>query len=214
MEVGQRRQIMETKKEKISPLVTKQDEKANKENLTLHPAVDEGTTAQSMDKIRNILFGAQARQYEQKFTRMEARLQKETVNLRNETKKLFDSLENYVKKELKSLVDQMKTEKEKNTATQEELSEMLRDMNKNLEMKITLLDEKNVKGQRELQEQILQQSKELMEEIHTKHEEISSSIEQSVKELGKDKTDRLALANLLMEMSLRLKEEFNISEIE
>jgi len=77
-----------------------------------------------------------------------------------------------------------------------------------------MLDEKNIKGQRELQEQILQQSKNLMEEIYAKHEEISAAVEQSVKELGKDKTDRLALSNLLMEMSLRLKEEFNIPEIE
>jgi len=146
---------MKTKKEKTTPLVKKQDNKAGKDVVTLDPSDVEDTEAQSMDKVRNILFGAQTRQYEQKFTRLEALLQKETANLRNETKKSFDSLENYIKKELESLADQLKTEKDDRTGSVEELSGMLRDTNKNLEKKITMLDEKNVKGQRELQEQIL-----------------------------------------------------------
>ena len=64
-----------------------------------------------------------------------------------------------------------------------------------------------------MQAQILQQSKELMAEIRTKHEEVSAALEQSVNRLVEEKTDRLALANLLMEMSMRLKDEFDIPDI-
>ena len=205
---------MKTEKEEISPFVKQQNDKADQNKITLPPAADEEREIQHINQIKDILFGAEARQNEQKFSYLEAFLKKETTNLRNETKKIFDSLENYVKKELNSLADQIKAEKEKQTKTEEDLSGMFRDTNRNMEKKITMLDEKTIKVQRELQEQILQQSKNLMEEIYAKHEEISTAVEQSIKELGKDKTDRLALSNLLMEMSLRLKEEFNIPEIE
>ena len=84
--------------------------------------------------------------------------------------------------------------------------------NKNLEKKIVALDEKSVKAQRDVQEQILKQSNELMDEIRTKHEEISSSLNDAVKMLTDKKTDRVALANLLTEVSMRLKEEFSLPE--
>lgn len=205
---------MKTKKGKTNSTIKKQADMTKNDSVTSQPSGVEDVEAQRIEKVRNLLFGAQARQYEQKFTRLEALLQKEITNLRDDTKKTFDSLENYIKKELESLADQLKTEKDERTEAVEELSGMQKDTNKILEKKVTKLDEKNVKVQKDLQEQILQQSKDLMAEIRTKHEEIFSHIEQSVSELGKDKTDRLALANLLMEMSMRLKEEFDIPQID
>jgi len=186
----------------------------NKDGVNLQPADAEDIEAQSIDKVRNILFGAQARQYEQKFSHLEALVQKEIANLRDENKKMFDALEKYIKKELESLTDQLDTEKDERTEVVDELAGMLKDTNKHLEKKVAKLDEKNVKGQRDLQDQILQQSKDLMAEIRSKHEEIFASLKQSVSELNKDKTDRVALANLLMEVSMRLKEEFDIPDIE
>jgi len=205
---------MKTKKGKKDSPVKKQKGEMNKDGVTLQPADAEDMEAQSIDKVRNILFGAQARQYEQKFSHLEALVQKEIANLRDENKKMFDALEKYIKKELESLTDQLDTEKDERTEAVDELAGVLKDTNKHLEKKVAKLDEKNVKGQRDLQDQILQQSKDLMAEIRSKHEEIFASLKQSVSELNKDKTDRVALANLLMEVSMRLKEEFDIPDIE
>lgn len=205
---------MKSKKGKTNSSVKKKENQTSKDVPTTQPSSVEDEDAQSIDKVRNILFGAQTRQNEQKFTRLEALLQKEIANLRDETKITFNSLENYIKKELSTLTDQIKTEKDERTESAEALSGLLKDSNKNIEKKITKLDEKNVKSQRDLQEQILQQSKKLMTEIRAKHEEVSASLEQSVNQLVEDKTDRLALANLFMEMSMRLKDEFDIPDIE
>ena len=204
---------MKSKKGKTNSSVKKKGDETSKNVPTTQPSNVEDEDAQSIEKVRDILFGAQARQYEQKITRLEASLQKEIGNLRDETKITFNSLENYIKKEFETLTDQIKTERDERTESVEALSEQLKDLNKNIEKKIAKLDEKNVKSQRDLQEQILQQSKELMTEIRAKHEEISTSLEQSVNRLVEDKTDRLALANLFMEMSMRLKDEFDIPDI-
>ena len=204
---------MKSKKGKTNSSVKNKSDKMNKDVPTDQPSSVEGEDAQSIEKVRNILFGAQTRQIEQKFVRLEALLQKEITNLRGETKITLNSLENYIKKELATLTDQINTERDERTESAEKLSGLLKDSNKSIENKIAKLDEKNVKSQRDLQEQILQQSKELMTEIRAKHEEVSASLEQSVNRLVEDKTDRLALANLFIEMSLRLKDEFDISDI-
>ena len=205
---------MKSKKGKTNSSVKKKEDKTSKDVATTQPSDVEGEDAQSIEKVRNILFGAQTRQFEQKFDRLEALLQKEIANLRDETKMTFNSLENYIKKELATLTDQINTERDERTESAEVISQLLKDSSNNIEKKITKLDEKNVKSQRALQEQILQQSKELMTEIRAKHEEISASLEQSVNRLVEDKTDRLALANLFLEMSMRLKDEFDIPHLE
>lgn len=66
-------------------------------------------TAGNIDKVRDILFGAQMRDYEKRFARLEERLQKATSDLKDDLKKRFDSLESYVKKEGESLIDQLRT---------------------------------------------------------------------------------------------------------
>lgn len=205
---------MKSKKGKPNSSAKKKEDKTSKDVTNTQPSNVEGEDAQSIEKVRNILFGAQTRQFEQKFDRLESLLQKEIANVRDDTKISFNSLENYIKKEIATLTDQLKTEKDERIESAEALSQLLKESSNNIEKKIAKLDEKNVKSQRDLQEQILQQSKELMTEIRAKHEEISASLEQSVNRLVEDKTDRLALANLFMEMSMRLKDEFDIPDLE
>src|SRR5215210_7153000 len=57
----------------------------------------------NVDKIRDILFGVQMRDYEKRFARLEERLIKESGDLRDDTKKRFDALELYIKQEFESL---------------------------------------------------------------------------------------------------------------
>jgi len=170
--------------------------------------------AQSIDRVRDILFGSQARQFEQKFAHLEALLQKEITNLREESRKRFDSLENYMKKEFDAQAEQIQTEQNERTDSVEDLSAKLNKTNKTLEKKISQLGEKVATGQRDLQGQILEQSKKLMDEIREKDEKLSAALDQSVKELRHEKIDRLALANLLTEVALRLKEEFETPGLE
>ena len=169
---------------------------------------------EGIDKVRDILFGSQFRQYEQKFKHLEDLVQKEIANLRSETTKSAATLETYVKKEQEALSEQVKNEETSRTESVEELSDKLDRAIKNLEKKMGQLSEKVIAGQRDLQEQILQQSKSLMEEIRSQNSQVSSSLDQSVNELRTEKMDRLSFANLLMEVAMRLKDEFKIPEVE
>jgi len=85
---------------------------------------------------------------------------------------------------------------------------------KAFDKKISQLNDRVVAGQRDLQGQLLDQSKQLMEAIRSNHDDLSAALQQAVEELRSDKTDRVTLANLLTEVAMRLKEEFDIPGIE
>lgn len=174
----------------------------------------EAREEEGIDKVRDILFGAQVRQYEQRFKHLEDLIQKEIANLRSETTKSADTLETYVKKELETLSEQIKNEQTERSESVEELSGKIDGTVKNLEKKTGQVSEKVLASQRDLQEQILQQSKSLMEEIRSQNRQISSNLDKSMDELRTDKMDRLAFANLLMEVAMRLKDEFKIPDME
>jgi hypothetical protein len=57
----------------------------------------------NVDKIRDILFGSQMRDYDKRFGRLEERLAKAADALRDDLKKRFDSLESFVQQEVESL---------------------------------------------------------------------------------------------------------------
>lgn len=167
----------------------------------------------SVDRIRDILFGAQVRQYEQKFGILEETIRKEAANLHEATKKSVEALENYTKKQLESLNSQIKAEQKERADVMKEFSRTFENSDRNLEKKLNTLDEKANSIQNDLQEQLLQQSKTLIKEINQKHEEVMMALKKAAEELRKEKIDRLTLGNLLNEMGLRLKEEFKIPNI-
>ena len=161
----------------------------------------------SLDKVRDILFGTQMREYEKRFNRLEERLTKEYAESRDETRKRLDSLEAYIKQEIESLSETFK----KQQAARDEALKALTEEQKNqvhvLEQKLNQVDEDLNKSARDLRQQILDQSNNLSDEIRHKFAEMLAAIERETQELRNDKANRSNLAALFAEMALRLKGE-------
>lgn len=174
----------------------------------------EGTPAlpetNNIDKIREILFGVQMRDYEKRFSRLEERLLKESHDLRDETRKRFDALETFVKSEFEAVTGRLQSEQRTRDDSVQGLSRELQETGKALERKLAQFDEQTTRTQRDLRQQILDQSKNLSDEIRQKYEELSALLDREVAELGNAKTDRASLASLFSELSLRLNNEFKI----
>lgn len=161
----------------------------------------------NLDKIRDILFGNQVRDYEQRFTRLEEHLIKECSNLREDTKKRLDSLETYIKNEVDSLTNRLHSEQTERHESVTEINQEIQNLSKNLERKIAQLDEQTAQNQRDLRQQILDQSKRLDDDLKHNHTELLATLEREAKELQTQKTDRSALARLFAELSIRLDQE-------
>jgi DNA anti-recombination protein RmuC len=161
----------------------------------------------SLEKVREILFGNQLRDVEKKFARLEERLLKECLNSREENKKRLDNLENYIKQELESLSKRMKQEQGNREETLHNLAEENKKITTALENKLNQFDEHVNNSQREMREQILNQSKNLHDDMLQKYAEILEILRREAEELRHAKTDRSTLANLLSELAIRLNSQ-------
>ncbi|MCW5558385.1 MAG: hypothetical protein KIT22_11215 [Verrucomicrobiae bacterium] len=166
--------------------------------------------AGNVDKIRDILFGAQMRDYEKKFTRVEERLVRESAELREELKSRFASLEAWVKNEFAAVTNQLKAEQGERVEGDKELAREAKETTKAWEKKAAQAEEQTARALRDLRQQVLEESKRLTEDLEQRRRELITALEREGQDLRGTLTDRLALADLFAEVSLRLKNEFTI----
>ena len=182
-------------------------------NENQHEA-DDGSTNQpeggNVDKIRDILFGGQMRDYDKRFSRLEERLTRESTELREETRKLFGTLETFIKKEIEALTDGLQAERRSREGAVNSLSRELHETGEALESKLQQSLEQTTRAQRDLRQQILDQSKSLTDEMRRKYDELSAMLDREVAELNHEKTDRASLSALFTEVAMRLNDEFKI----
>jgi hypothetical protein len=164
----------------------------------------------NIDKIREILFGGHMRDYEKRFSRVEERLTRESLDLREDTRKRFDVLEAYLKAEFAALAERLQAEQRTRDEADVSLWRGLQDMGQSLSAKLAEQQEQLARAQSDLRQQILAQSKDLSDEIRQKQDEITALLQREVADLNHGKTDRSALATLLTEMALRLNNDLKM----
>jgi uncharacterized protein YydD (DUF2326 family) len=178
------------------------------------PAVHEAATepaAGNIDKIRDILFGSNMRDYEQRFARLEEALKKESSDLRETTRRHLEALESFVHKELAALEVRLNIERDERSESHSRLAADLSSASGSIFRKIGDLENHEAQAKREIRNDLLQQNKELTDAIRAKGEELIALLERRAQELQHAKTDRAALAGLFNEVALRLTDQFKVS---
>ena len=115
----------------------------------------------SLDQIRDILVGAVVRDTDKKLARLEERLLKEQDELKQNARRRFESLELFFKQEMESLDERLQIEHNARDEALRALTQELKAIVSGFEKRTTQLDEHAAKAQRELRQQILDQSKTL-----------------------------------------------------
>jgi len=180
----------------------------------LQDCAQEATENQSIDKIRDIIFGHQMRDYEKRFAMQEDRMRQQIEALRNETVTRLEAVESFIKKEIDALGERLKTEKSMRTQAAQDISREIKDLAKKISSDIGRLEDKQSKDARETRQQLLDLTKNLSQEISNKHSEVSKALELAVRELNEDKVARSTLSEILLEVALRtsddLAKKFNL----
>lgn len=176
------------------------------------PAEEPGTG--NLDKVRDILFGTQMRDYERRFSRLEERLARETAELREEVRRRLSAVEEYAKREAEALAQRIRAEHDERSEGIAGQSRELRDLAVFVERKTSTLDDALARAQRELRQQNLELQQQLTDDFHQKIEQVLSRLAQESRELRSDKADRSAIAALLTEMAMRLNNETALPSIE
>jgi hypothetical protein len=173
------------------------------------PAADAGPG--NIDKIREIIFGSNMRDYELRFIKLEEALKKESLDTREAMRQRLETLEAFVHKELAALDARVNTERDERSANHTRLATELSSASASIFKKIGEFESQEAQAKREIRTDLLQQSKDLTDLIHAKGEELVALLEQRAQDLQHSKTDRTALAGMFNELALRLTDQFKVT---
>ena len=158
----------------------------------------------NVDKIREIIFGGQMRDYEKRFKLLETRLIQESAELREDTRQRLEILESFVKRELDALSDRLMSEQRAREEATQSTLRSLNEANQAFEARHNQLEATHAKSQRDMREQILDHAKSLRDEIRQRHEDMSTALGREVAGLDDHKASRSDLASLFSELAVRL----------
>ena len=177
-----------------------------------NPEDRNGTIEESgkVDRIRDILFGSQMRDYDGRFQRLDERLAREATEARAEVQRRIEGLENFLKAEVQSLTNRLNAEQSDRASALEKLARDLAETARALESRIKNLDDRAAAEIHALREQLLEQSKALSAEIKEKHDQMKAGLDHEAAQIRGAMTGREALAEMLSEVALRLKNEFRV----
>ena len=168
---------------------------------------DDPAASGNLNKIRDILFGQQAREHDRRFAQLEQHLIREATDLRNDLKRRFDSLEVYIKKEVDALMSRLTKEQEVRGESVKKLTQELTQVAATLDSKAHHLESQAAQTQTHFMQQLTERTTELANDVQVRQAEATSALNQAVHELRTEKTDRATLAAILMEASKQLSSD-------
>ncbi|MCB1043789.1 MAG: hypothetical protein KDC35_12665 [Acidobacteria bacterium] len=166
----------------------------------------------NVDKIREILFGGQMRQYERRFEEMEARIKSELDELRALINKQVSSLDEWARREVDRLDARNQDEKKERYEAVKKLEDSLRESSDQAHKTVQILDERMTSEQRELRAQMRSQAQSFEASLADWRESLKHDTTQLGQRLEQDKVSKQDLAGFLSEMALRLQGEFELPE--
>jgi hypothetical protein len=165
----------------------------------------------SLEKVRDLLFGVQMRDYDRKFARLEERLAKETSDVREDVKKRLASIEQLIRTEIEALSDRIRGEQDERSKAVKDLSRQIEETARTFEQKCGQLDDQMARGLREVRQQLHEQGKRLSDDIRQQADDIVARLVRESQELRTDKADRAMLAALLNDMAMRLTDDLRLA---
>ena len=159
---------------------------------------------ESLDKVRDILFGSQMRAVDTRLQGLEERLREEHESLRADFAKQVESLDGFIRSEVQTLTERLAAERAKRTEEMKALAAEIKEAIRALEKRHVRLEETANMADAALRDQLLLQSTTAAAELGKLGERLGAELKRSHAELASAKTDRTTLASLLTDMAGRL----------
>jgi methyl-accepting chemotaxis protein len=187
----------------------KGDESKMGENAKEEDRNGETEESAKIDRIRDVLFGSQMRDYDNRLQRLDERLAREAAEARADLQKRLEALENALKGEVESVSNHLNAERLERRVAIEKLARGLAETARALDLKLRKLDEQAAREIHNLRRQLLEQTKVLSEEIQEtaeKQEQMEADLNRETAQLRGAMTGREAMAEMLSEVALRKRQ--------
>lgn len=158
-------------------------------------------TPESLDAVRDILFGGQMRTVETRLRNIEDRFQQELESLRGEFQKRAGELDQFARKETQALHERVAAENDARVQSLRELAAEVKDAFKQSNQRHVSLEQATSLSDAELRDQLIAHAKASANELNRIHEKLSAELAKSHADLAHAKTDRSQIASLLTEVA-------------
>jgi len=159
---------------------------------------------ESLDQVRDILFGGQMRMVDTRLRGLEERISLEHTTLRNDLTRKIGELEEASKKEFAAQAERLSAERTKRADDLKALSAELREALKGLERRHIKFEEATSQADAEVRDQLMKHSAAFSAELTRTAERLTSELDRAASSLRADKVDTTTLAGTLTEMAARL----------
>lgn len=166
------------------------------------PAAD--VPPESLDQVRDILFGGQMRTVETRLKGIEERLGREQDAMRAEFAKRVADLETFARRETQALHERVAAESDARTAALKSLLADLKEAQKAMDRRHAKLEQETSLSDAELRDQLVAQAKAASAELAKANDRLRAELAKSVEELQGAKADRASLAAMLADVASRL----------
>ena len=184
---------------------------ANDEAMALGADPQANPPDGTMAQLRQLLFGAQMREYDERFAQLLERQSEELGRLRDEQRAHLGKLDTFVRGELERLASELRRERAQRVTAIQQLGERVeltaRDLSRDLGARLDALQSALADEGKCREAQVSAQSAELREAFEDRCRRLELSFKQAVDRLGDSKTDRDELAELFTELASRLQSE-------
>lgn len=167
---------------------------------------DDGSVG-NLDKIRDILFGAELRRYDAKFARLEEILLSETRACRHGLQQRFDALDAFVKREIELLTNRLVQEQAARSGAFSTLMSELATLSAAAERSISAFEGRLAQVRNDLQQSFADGTAQLRAEADARDAETHAWLERTLADMRREKLDRTALATFFREASTKLAQE-------
>ncbi|MDH3441303.1 MAG: hypothetical protein OEM63_11170 [Gammaproteobacteria bacterium] len=164
----------------------------------------------NVDKIRDILFGGQMRDYDQRFAELEKRLSQGVDSLGRDLEKRIERLDTFARREIDKLTEQVKAEKKDRVADSKRGARDLKELNDQVESWFAEVDDQLAEETKDLRSSIHEQHESLSRLISETREQLNDMLTAQSRSLTESKLAKEDLAGLLSEVALRLQNDFKL----
>ena len=166
------------------------------------PAPEE--TPESLDQVRDILFGGQMRMVDSRLQGLELRMQQEQASLRAEFSREVAEVDQSMKRGIAQLNEALSTERSKRADDLKALSIDMKELMKSLDRRHQALEEAASLADAELRDHLYKQSATQAAELAKTADRLSQQLDRVSNRLQSEKLDISALASGLTDLASRL----------
>lgn len=181
---------------------TKKDSGPNQN--TQNPA--ENGDIDSVDKIRDILFGNQMRDFDRKFSQLEERIASDLASLRKENSLQIESLQSYIESEVAVMDSRLGSEEKTRIQDTDQLEDELRKNIKRIDQQMTEAGSSVDKQTREINQKLLKQSQDFTAEMGQQLEQLRKRLDDFKQDLSTGKVDKSVLSEMLNTLAIQINE--------